>query len=103
MKSGPEWYKLTAPIDATLIADFMREDRCVSLPAGTLFRVDSSRGVSADCPKGPFNLIAAKSNRYRVASAVLEGKWVTIETVSPISAQVSNRSGSTTVDARRFF
>ena len=74
LKAGSWLYTLTADCPAILLADYSRDDREVTLPAGTIFSVKEDAGTVAEHPGVEFSGIAANGKRYRVEAGVLVEK-----------------------------
>jgi hypothetical protein len=71
LKADSGLYRLTADCPAILLADYSRDDRKLTLPAGTIFSVKEDAGTVAEYPGVAFNGISANGKRYRVEAAVL--------------------------------
>ena len=74
LKAGSRLYRLMVDCPAILLADYSRDDRKVTLPAGAIFSVKEDAGTVAEHPGVAFNGISANGQRYRVEAAVLVEK-----------------------------
>jgi len=74
LKASSGLYRLKVDCPAILLADYSRDDRKVTLPAGTIFSVKEDAGTVAEHPGVTFNGISANGQRYRVEAAVLVEK-----------------------------
>ena len=74
LKAGSGLYRLMAECPAILLAEYSRDDRKVTLPAGTIFSVKEDARTVAEHPGVTFSGISANGQRYRVEAAVLVEK-----------------------------
>ena len=74
LKAGSGLYRLTADCPAILLADYSRDDRKVTLAAGTIFSVKENAGTVGEHPGVQFSGVSANGQRYRVEATVLAEK-----------------------------
>ena len=74
LKAGSGLYRLTSDCPAIRLAIHSRDDREVTLPAGTIFTVKEDAGIVVEYRGMEFSGIAANGQRYLVEAAVLVEK-----------------------------